>query len=72
MIMYKLQKTIKVDGSIGEPVAVIRFSDNACIPFAVDNTDYQTFKKDLADGVELQNADGVVIDGIAYLATLES
>ena len=51
---------------------VIRLSDNACVPFDQANTDYQTFKKDLANGVELQNADGIVIDGVAYLATLES
>ena len=51
---------------------VIRLSDGATIPFAVDNTDYANFKKDLSDGVELQDAEGNVIDGIAYLATLES
>ena len=32
----------------------------------------EQFKKDLADGAELQDAEGNVIDGIAYLATLES
>ena len=42
----------------------------ACIPFAVDNTDYANFKKDLADGAELQDAEGNVIDGIAYLEEL--
>ena len=50
--------------------SVIRLSDMACIPFAVDNTDYANFKKDLADGAELQDADGNVIDGIAYLKEL--
>jgi hypothetical protein len=40
--------------------------------FVSENPDYQTFKKDLADGAELQDAEGNVIDGIAYLATLES
>jgi hypothetical protein len=53
-----------------EVTGVIRLSDMACIPFAVDNTDYQTFKKDLADGAELQDAEGNVIDGIAYLEEL--
>jgi hypothetical protein len=47
-----------------------RLSDNAFIPFAPDNTDYQLFKKDLADGAELQDAEGNVIDGIAYLKEL--
>ena len=32
----------------------------------------EQFKKDIADGAELQDAEGNVIDGIAYLATLES
>jgi hypothetical protein len=30
----------------------------------------EQFKKDLADGVELQDPDGKLIDGLAYLATL--
>jgi hypothetical protein len=50
--------------------AIIRLSDGACIPFAVDNSDYANFKKDLADGAELQDAEGNVIDGIAYLEEL--
>jgi hypothetical protein len=40
------------------------------IPFDPDNTDYANFKKDLANGAELQDAYGVVIDGIAYLEEL--
>jgi hypothetical protein len=40
---------------------VIRLSDNACIPFAPDNTDFANFKKDLKDGAELQNAEGEVM-----------
>jgi hypothetical protein len=52
------------------PTCVIRTTDGACIPFAVDNTDYANFKKDLADGAELQDAEGNVIDGIAYLEEL--
>ena len=62
--MYKLEKNIF--GS----AFVRRILDGACIPFAVDNTDYQTFKKDLANGAELQDAEGNVIDGIAYLEEL--
>jgi hypothetical protein len=49
---------------------VLRLSDNAFIPFDPANTDYANFKKDLADGAELQDADGTVIDGIAYLEEL--
>jgi hypothetical protein len=58
--MYKLIETTTVQ----------RISDGACIPFDTANTDYATFKKDLADGAELQDAEGNVIDGIAYLEEL--
>ena len=54
-----------------EPCSVVS-SAGLAIPFAADNTDYANFKKDLANGAELQDAEGNVIDGIAYLATLES
>jgi hypothetical protein len=50
--------------------AIKRLSDSAAIPFEPDNTDYANFKKDLADGAELQDAEGNVIDGIAYLEEL--
>jgi hypothetical protein len=52
------------------PTTVIRLNDNAFIPFDPANTDFVNFKKDLADGAELQDADGNVIDGIAYLKEL--
>jgi len=52
--MYKLSLDHK-----GQPAqSVIRTTDGACIPFAPDNTDYQQFKKDLANGVELKDAEG--------------
>jgi hypothetical protein len=54
----------------GEPKSIIRIIDGACIPFDPANTDYANFKKDLADGAELQDAEGNVIDGIAYLKEL--
>ena len=44
-----------------EPLSVIRLSDNACIPFDPANTDYQTFKKEVLAGAELQDADGNVM-----------
>ena len=50
--MYKLQNTLLPDGTIGNPVAVIRLSDNACIPFDPDNTDYQQYLKWVAEGNE--------------------
>jgi hypothetical protein len=61
MISYKLTTY---------PNQVIRLLDGATIPFDFANTDYANFKKDLANGAELQDADGVVIDGIAYLEEL--
>ena len=37
---------------------VRRSSDNAFIPFDPANTDYQQFKTDLYNGIELQDPDG--------------
>ena len=48
--MYKLQKTLLPNGSIGNPVASIRLSDNAVIPFDPANTDYQAYLAWLAEG----------------------
>jgi hypothetical protein len=62
--MYKLFKFNN------EIVSVIRTTDGACIPFDPANSDFIQFKKDLADGAELFDADGNVIDGIAYLEEL--
>jgi hypothetical protein len=53
--MYKQYKDL--DGSVNEN-AIIRTTDNACIPFDNQNTDFANFKKDLADGAELQDAEG--------------
>lgn len=47
--------------SDGKSTSVIRLSDNAFIPFDPANTDYQKFKVDVADGVELQDPDGNVM-----------
>ena len=63
--MYKLIKDIK---------SVQRLSDNACIPFDPDNTDYQNFKKQInADEAELLDADGNLMtaeQAKAFVATL--
>ena len=64
--MYKLYKS-PISTKIK---TVIRLLDNAFIPFDPDNTDYANFKKELANGAELQDAEGNVIDGIAYLKEL--
>ena len=65
--MYKLYKD---NHTMHE--AIIRIADNAFIPFAVDNSDYANFKKEiLADEAQLQDADGnVMADAKAYVASL--
>jgi len=45
-----------------------RLFDNAFIPFAPDNTDYAQFKKVVAEGAELQDADGNVMSAEAAQA----
>jgi hypothetical protein len=54
LIMYQ-----QLPDQFGQPAQCIkRLADNAFIPFAVDNTDYQQFKQDLSEGAELLDADG--------------
>ena len=65
MISYKLQTDVN-----GKTDSVTIVGTTISIPFDPANTDYANFKKDLANGAELQDADGVVIDGIAYLEEL--
>ena len=60
---------IQVEATTGQQF-VIRLVDKAHVPFDPANTDYANFKKDLANGAQLQDADGNVIDGIAYLKEL--
>jgi len=57
--MYKF---LPIDPITRQPSESIkRISDNAFIPFAPANTDYQTFKKEVLTGAELQDADGNVM-----------
>jgi hypothetical protein len=65
--MYKLNS---INGKITS-VNKIEGNTIMCIPFNEGNTDYANFKKDLANSAELQDPDGKVIDGLAYLATLD-
>lgn len=58
MVTYKLHTFQE------QIVSVNKFNDSAfemSIPFAPDNTDYQTFKKEVLAGAELQDADGNVM-----------
>jgi hypothetical protein len=53
--------------------SVQRSTDNAFIPFAPANTDYQQFKKDLQAGVALEDATGTAMTSAqitTFLATL--
>ena len=68
--MYKLINTKYTDGT-SAIASVIRLSDNANIPFDPANTDYQTFKKEVLAGAELQDADeNVMTDSAEYVRTL--
>ncbi len=65
--MYKLIKPVFDT----ESKSVLRLSDFAQIPFNPSNTDYQTFKKEVLAGAELQDADGnVMTQADAFIATL--
>lgn len=54
--MYKLIKNL--DNLIR---IVQRILDSACIPFDPANTDYQTFKTEVAAGTPLQDPEGGVM-----------
>jgi hypothetical protein len=59
--MYK-QSPKNFNGSVS---SVIRTTDGAAIPFSEANTDYAEFKKLVAEGAELQDADGNVMSAEA-------
>jgi hypothetical protein len=56
-----MYKVITMERMGFESTYLIRLSDNASIPFDPANTDYANFKKDLADGAELQDSEGVIM-----------
>jgi len=67
--MYKLLS----DAIMGPATCIKRLADNAFIPFDLANTDYAQFKKAVAEGAELQDADGNVMSAEAaqaFVATL--
>jgi hypothetical protein len=57
--MYKIYK----DPTINTICAVNKTTDNGMmsIPICADNTDYQTFKKEVLDGAELQDSESQVM-----------
>ena len=68
--MYKQYKL--PNGQLAD--SIIKLPDYSFIPFAVDNTDYANFKKEiLADKAQLQDADGNTMtaeQAKAYVASL--
>lgn len=61
------------DTLMGPAQCIKRLADSAYIPFDPANTDYVQFKLDIANGAELQDADGNVMTAEqvqAFLATL--
>ena len=51
---------------------ILRDTDGAAIPFHPDNTDYQQFKKDIQNGVVLNDAEGNPITGEALTTFIAS
>jgi len=69
--MYKLYKCGIGNSEIG--VMKINTDSVTSFPFNLDNTDYQTFKKEVLAGAELLDAEGVVMtqaEADAFIATL--
>ena len=64
--MYKLQ-TLE-----GRTIAILRLSDMASIPLNPANTDYQTFKQNLANGVALSDAEGTTMTADQIKTFLET
>jgi len=65
--MYKLYE------SQDNVTGIIRLLDKAVIPFDPANTDYQTFKKEVLAGAELQDSEGQVMsqeEANQFIATL--
>ena len=61
-----------ITGDAVVPQSVKRLSDNAFIPFDPANTDSQQFKKDIAEGKTLQDADGVDMTADAIKTFMET
>jgi len=69
--MYNIKTNIANTQNIG--VGYVNGNTTIFVPFDPDNTDYQQFKKDLANGVELKDANNTVMttEQVAeFLATL--
>lgn len=63
----------QIINDINNKVSSVQRSDGWFIPLAKDNSDYQQFRKDIANGAELQDASGTVMTASqiqAFIATL--
>jgi len=67
--MYKQYKTNPNNELVN---GVVRILDGAFIPFDPDNTDYQQFKKDLVEGIELQDSIGTAMTQAQITTLLET
>ena len=68
--MYKLLPKDSLTGEISNTVKY--FLTNVFIPFDPNNTDYQQFKKDLVEGVELQDSTGTTMTQAQITTFLET
>ena len=68
--MYKISPMLMPGQT--EALSVTRTTDGACIPFDPANTDYQTFKQDLANGVALSDAEGTAMTADQIKTFLET
>jgi hypothetical protein len=69
--MYKQIQSFTPEGIV--LVKTVKRSDNVYIPLAPDNTDYQQFKRDIANGIQLQDATGTAMTAeqiTTFLGTL--
>ena len=67
--MYKLIET-KFKDDVFQTIH--RLEDNTYIPLSPDNTDYQAFKQDLANGVALSDAEGTAMTADQIKTFLET
>jgi len=58
--MYKI-----FNNPLGTGPSGVTLDNHTSIPFNPDNTDYANFKKEVLEGAELQDADGVVMSADA-------
>ena len=66
MTTYKLYK------SLDDKIRNVLRDEKDSVPFDPDNTDYQQFKQDLANGVALNDAEGNAMTAEQIAAFLQS